>query len=195
MPKVCAADMIVILEALCASIRALYADKRDRTIIEINVNERSMVAQVFCRLRSRLKRRLPLFDVDYEYNRHIEDPKRAWVRVERQRKSFVSVIPDMVVHKRGGDEYNACVMEFKKPGVNEGLDEEKLVALTDESGPYQYDIGLRIVLARTCEETTFALFRSGIKCTRSLKIGEIVTKRGALRRHSEFAKAIGCFQP
>lgn len=190
MGKVSFEEKVVILEALLSSIRDFYADERDRKIIEIGINERSMVAQIFCRLRVRLRELLPGFDVDYEYNRHLRGAKMLRILLKNNHEKVSSVIPDLVIHQRDTDEHNAFVVEFKKVGVCSGVDNEKLKAFTGSGENYQYDIGLRIILVAECEQTTVDLWREGERMLRDVRIGNIADDFGKLRKSSTFATAL-----
>lgn len=59
------------------------------------------------------------FNVDCEYNRHFDDPKRLNLK-RRQAKDreirATTVFPDIIVHKRDSDTDNLLVLEMKKPG-------------------------------------------------------------------------------
>ena len=73
---------------------------------EAHVSERAIVhrfaiyfEQVFVRSHGRCE-----YDFDVEYNRNIKDIKRVYDKLS---------IPDLIVHKRGCEEKNLAVFEFK----------------------------------------------------------------------------------
>ena len=89
--------------------------------------------------------------VDGEYNRHIHNPKLLEGKL---------IFPDVIVHKRGTDDRNLCVIEFKKSlkdGDNpKNVDENKrnkrlcndiakLKELTRSKGEYRYEWGVHII--------------------------------------------------
>ncbi len=88
------------------------------------------------------------YDVDVEYNRHGEDPKRLNLPPRRaldRELRATTVFPDILVHKRNTDEDNLLVLEMKKPGEDLGYDEIKLKAFRAELG---YTHAAHIVLGK-----------------------------------------------
>lgn len=88
--------------------RAFEALSRDDLqLLQLDANERTICA----RLATHLQAAFPEYHVDVEYNRHGMDPKRVQVNPEQGEDL---VYPDVIVHRRGGDESNLLVMEVKK---------------------------------------------------------------------------------
>jgi len=79
-------------------------------------------------------------DVDVEYNRHGDLPKRLNLppreALDRELRA-TTVFPDIIIHKRNTDDYNLCVLELKKPYGSLEYDEIKLDAFRNELG-YSY---------------------------------------------------------
>ncbi|WP_162999325.1 hypothetical protein [Burkholderia sp. Nafp2/4-1b] len=107
----------------------------DRYLLRVDASERS----ISHRLAVHLTSRFPDFDVDCEYNRAGFEVKRLALR-ERTVRDYeleaVTVFPDIVVHKRGNNEFNLLVAEMKKSSsnVSHDYDFEKLRAFVREFG-------------------------------------------------------------
>jgi hypothetical protein len=102
---------------------------RDRYLLEVDVNERSLTH----RLAIYLEKSFPGYDVDCEYNRDVEDPKRLHItrrKIDSADTDATTVYPDIIVHRRGKRGYgdNLVVIEAKKCGRDSKDDEEKLRA-------------------------------------------------------------------
>jgi len=103
--------------------------------------------------------------VDCEYNRHLNGLKHQRIStkllkiVKKARrkakrvngestKYFISVAPDIVVHKRGEDTLNLLVVEIKKlsnPEIKE-YDQEKLKCFTKQGqDEFGYELGFAVV--------------------------------------------------
>jgi len=82
------------------------------------------------------------FDLDTEYNRNM----RA---VKRTRRFPHGTYPDLILHKRGSNDSNILIIEFK-PWWHPGTDDDliKLQDFTHPDGDYKYDLGLSIVIGR-----------------------------------------------
>jgi hypothetical protein len=103
-------------------------------LLELNVTERALSHH----LARYLGELVPEdFNVDCEYNRHFDYPKRLNLK-RRQAKDreirATTVFPDIIVHKRDSDTDNLLVLEMKKPGENLQYDEDKLLAFRNELG-------------------------------------------------------------
>jgi hypothetical protein len=77
------------------------------------------------------------YNVDVEYNRHGQDPKRLYLpprnALDRELRA-TTVFPDILVHKRNTDKQNLLVLEMKKPSEDVAYDELKLKAFRNELG-------------------------------------------------------------
>ena len=117
----------------------------DSGLFETNVNERSITHK----LAEYLQQEFTDWNVDCEYNRHLDKVKRVslpvtsigWDDLESK-----TVFPDIIVHERGSDERNLLVIEVKKSTntVPESFDKNKLKAFRLE--PFRYEFGLFISL-------------------------------------------------
>jgi len=88
------------------------------------------------------------YDIDMEYNKHKCNKKCICGKD--------GVRPDLIMHKRGIDDYNLLVVEFKYGFKKDTQDDEnKLIEFTRKKGDYKYDIGALIVLENNYVEYRF----------------------------------------
>lgn len=90
---------------------------RDEWLLKEKIHEQSISS----RLAMYLQHEFPAYDVDCEYNRHIKVQKRMG-SFEKDYEGR----PDIVVHKRGSDEYDLLVVEVKKHPTRD-LDRSKAI--------------------------------------------------------------------
>jgi hypothetical protein len=87
----------------------------DRWLLEANASERAITHRLACHASAQF----PDWDVDCEYNRDGELPKRLFPpnpEADGDPKERVAVFPDLIVHHRGKKE-NLLVVEAKKRGA------------------------------------------------------------------------------
>lgn len=136
-----------------AILFGLFLD-REHELLANDANERSLTHK----LAEYLQGRFTGWNVDCEYNRRAKDVKR----IPGQGGSGERVIcPDIIVHKRGERE-NLVVIEVKKSTNRERGDDEKLRALTDQTGAYGYRLGIHLVI--NCKQgaaSTVTCYRDG----------------------------------
>lgn len=99
--------------------------QHDYYLLEHDVGERSIVSKLAWYLQTEFLD----MDVDVEYNRDGNDPKRV---------STTLVVPDIIIHMRGSRDSNLVALEVKKkdsPHVNRDI--EKLRGYLDQIY-YQY---------------------------------------------------------
>ena len=108
----------------------------DLQLLQNDANERTICA----RLATHLQAVFPEYHVDVEYNRHGMDPKRVEVDPEQGEEL---VYPDVIVHRRGGDEANLLVMELKKSTNSEsrGRDRRKLRCCVED---FNYEFAMLV---------------------------------------------------
>lgn len=96
-----------------------------------------------CEIESGVHRQWRGLNVDGEYNREFDASLVHYVSKELSGKS---IYPDVIVHKRGSNTLNLCVIEFKKAGkdANPKSDKDKLMALTHQDGKFKYHHGLYV---------------------------------------------------
>lgn len=127
--------------ALNASLDQLL--RCDGDILAMDVNERS----ISHRLASYLEEFFNGWNVDCEYNRNHDMPKRLNIRrrsIHSDDTQATTVFPDIIVHRRGTDE-NFVVIEMKKSSSQESdnYDLEKLIAFKEQLG-YHFAIFVKV---------------------------------------------------
>lgn len=117
--------------------------KNDKYLIDIRTNERCIVFRFGYYFQTLLSmhREYKEYDLDLEYNRDGEDPKKT---INHQN----GIYPDVILHKRGNNNDNLLVMEFKGHWNNQGSrrDESKIYDLINPSGKFHYKRGCKILL-------------------------------------------------
>ena len=121
-------------------------EDEDRHLLTVNVSERCIAT----RLAMYLREYFVGYDVDVEYNRHGNNVKRLLRVVERYPRDrdaetrCHSVLPDVVVHKRGIDDSNLLVIEMKKSSDIDGMgrDRQRIRAFQKQLG---YAFGALVV--------------------------------------------------
>jgi len=98
------------------------------------------------------------YDVDCEYNKHIDTEKIV-------NKFNSSIRPDILIHKRGTDNNNLVCIEIKKEQNNSTRtnDYNKLKELTKQDGQYKYYLGIFIDFYKNKSKTVIIYFRNGIE--------------------------------
>ncbi len=131
----------------------------DRALLHIDANERSITHKLAVHLQ-------PLFrgwDVDCEYNRRGDKPKRFRFKPGETclRKKKGGVFPDIIIHHRGHDRENLLVIEAKKSSsrLDTSWDKEKLRKFTSPNGGYNYAWGLLIIFDVRSEDAACELAR------------------------------------
>jgi len=160
-------------EIIVPAIDLLYSTPNDRDLIRRNANERTIVANIYCKVNAILyqmqstNQELANLGIDVEYNRNDVNPKRVYEKCgscqkancfikERNLQHTVSS-PDMIIHQRGFNDNNQVIIEFKKVNNREDnerdTDKAKLIYFTcqqpfpnHENENYQYRIGFFIDL-------------------------------------------------
>ncbi|KTA75239.1 MULTISPECIES: hypothetical protein [Aeromonas] len=127
-----------VAEHVIASLRQFIA--RDRYLLEVNANERSLTHRIGMYLQAQFE----YYDVDCEFNRDGHDPKELYIGTEDTDvfdDNAMTVYPDVIVHRRGSNDDNLLVIEFKKSSsrVGSGKDMTKLHA-------YKTDLHYRYAL-------------------------------------------------
>ena len=121
--------------------------QRDRLLLKLDVNERSITHK----LAEYLRVEFPRWHVDCEYNRigsEPIEPKRLQLAVNQissDDDQGKTVYPDVIVHRRSNTQRNLLVIEVKKSTNPEprNHDKRKLKAYTSQLG-YRYAVSLEI---------------------------------------------------
>lgn len=120
-----------IIKILNSSINRLIEEQPE--LLDLEVTERALTHQ----LAKYVAEKIPNFDVDVEYNRHGNVPKRLNLPSRESSDDEIrarTVFPDIIVHRRNTDEENILVIEVKKPGEHLDYDNLKLNAFRKELG-------------------------------------------------------------
>ena len=147
---------------ILAALSRVYAEDRELLSDNIDVCERSLMHRFTHYFMDLVESGADGFyeglHVDGEYNRHGVDPKRS---------SNSLIFPDVIVHRRGDDSDNLCVIEFKKSLTTGGKrrirrtiggDVEKLQNMTipkECGGEFGYQWGVHIVFHVTNDRDSF----------------------------------------
>lgn len=107
-----------------------------------HVGERSIVFRFAYYLQNliAMDAELKCFDLDCEYNRNGVECKGL--------PSFPNgTYPDLIIHKRGSNDYNLLVMEFKTYwNDNREDDKKKIKEFVDPLGEYKYRLGISVLI-------------------------------------------------
>lgn len=119
--------------ALTAAVSDLFS--LDRYLFELGVHERTVVAALAFHMRGRFGSH----DVDAEYNKLGDDPKRV-VDIGKVRE----VVPDLIVHKRGyATVNNLLVMEVKHGSRGKSADDIHKLTLMQRDLEYRHAVFIR----------------------------------------------------
>lgn len=114
--------------------------RKDAHLLEVDSSERSISHALAVRIWEKIS--LLGYNVDCEYNRDRDDVKRLKLSIVQTNSDDFeakTVFPDIIIHRRGTNDYNLLVIEMKKYGGNTKYDAEKIQAYIDELG---YKFGL-----------------------------------------------------
>ena len=131
----------IVESALNKAIEQLL--RSDSEMLFADVNERS----ISHRLAIYLEQYFTGWNVDCEYNRNHDDPKRLDIQrrdIRSDDTQATIVYPDIIIHRRGTDE-NLLVVEIKKTTSQEKdeYDLGKLEAFKDQLG-YHFSVFIKI---------------------------------------------------
>lgn len=127
-------DQEKIIHKVVLSLKKLL--EKDQYLIEVKANERAITAKLSCYLQ----KEFPHWNVDHEYNRDNEDPKRV---------GGSNIYPDIIIHNRGKAE-NLLVIEVKK-STDDRSDKIKLKGIKQQFS-YQYAYFINIDMKKdVCE--------------------------------------------
>ena len=117
-----------VREGLLAALRTFGL--RDSYLLRHDLHERTLTHK----LAEYIQPLFPDWNVDCEYNRDGHDPKRVRIAAPAplHEDEGSNVFPDIIIHRRGTNEYNILVLEAKKSrdggdGINE-RDRQKVEA-------------------------------------------------------------------
>lgn len=91
------------------------------------------------------------YHIDGEYNRNLENVKTVSRKGATEREQ--ACIPDFIVHRRGNNEHNLLVIEFKTWwNSDQQNDQEKIKLLMDEAGKYKYRFGVTVLFGKNRDQ-------------------------------------------
>lgn len=136
------------------TLSVLYSS--DYYLIKHQVNEVCLSAHFWHYFKLRYSDIYAGYNIDPEYNRNGENPKRYETATNCK---FHSAKPDMIIHKRGCNNYNFAYIEFKTSWNDKdeenANDEKKIIAFTSPQELFSYECkmysyhfshGIRIIL-------------------------------------------------
>ncbi|MBS1552601.1 MAG: hypothetical protein JST15_11105 [Bacteroidetes bacterium] len=139
-------------------IRNLYSNDID--LFERNNYEVTISAKLAQYLFIEFKE----YDVDCEYDKHIDNSKQL-NELER------NIRPDIIIHKRGIDTENLVCIEIKKSNSDNAEDIYKLKALTNRTGDYKYKLGIFILLTKNRAKQKIVYYENGDESLNNSKFG------------------------
>lgn len=123
------------------ALQQLFRD--DLSLIQRRGMERSIVFRfgIYFHQLTRNIEWINNLDLDLEYNKNGDNVK-ATIRRPR------GVQPDFILHRRGNNDYNTLIIEFKgwwnsHPRARE-LDRQKIEDFVNQEGEYKYGLGLLV---------------------------------------------------
>lgn len=124
--------------AIETALNEIY--EKDIYLIQNKVHERTIVNRFSVYFQQALS--LTEFgsnNLDFEYSKNHSDPKRT---VNFKNGTY----PDIILHRRGTNEANILIIEFKTWWKNNtDSDIQKLMDFTNQQGQYKYGMGYSIV--------------------------------------------------
>lgn len=130
--------------------------KEDKELLNYNTKDPMICERTISfRIGMYLQEIFEDYNVDCEYNRHIDDIKE----LEENR-----IYPDIIVHKRKIDENNLVWIEIKKCSSSKKLideDRDRLKKVTDGKLNYKYTYGVLIILNESFDEIVIEIYDDG----------------------------------
>lgn len=160
-------------EIIIPAIDLVDSTPKDRDLIQRDANERTIVANIYCKANSILHQKqsknneLDHLSIDLEYNRNYVDSKKAFEKccschnndcfIMQEGFHTEKIYPDMLIHQRGLNMNNQVAIEFKKASNQDkeerNADKAKLIYLTcqqpfpqNEDKNYKFHFGFFIDL-------------------------------------------------
>lgn len=149
--------------------------KNDSYLLLRDVSERSITHK----LAEYLQQLFPEYNVDCEYNRNGDEPKSIKVlksqlegiltakQLSKFHQELIerAVYPDIIIHHRGTNKDNKCIIEVKKSNSSDDTDydEQKLIAYTGDENDnvLKYQIGIHLLFDIQNLEFTRRLYKDG----------------------------------
>ena len=122
---------------------------------EDHVGERAIVFRFGHYLQNRLDLDHDFrgYNLDCEYNRNGLRQKEVYGR---------ATYPDMILHRRGSNNHNIMVIEFKGYwNNNREYDEKKIRGFTNDNGEYKYSVGYTVLIGRRLDKVVIEEYKKG----------------------------------
>lgn len=145
-------DIQIVMDSVDEALHLLY--ENDRYLIynqtkrsdrrDNHVSERGIVFRfgIYLDQICKKKKFFDSYNIDTEYNRNFNGPKYL---PNSPNGSF----PDLIIHKRGSNEFNLLIVEFKTWWDNNNkTDIKKIEEFMDPNGKYGYKLGLSVILEK-----------------------------------------------
>lgn len=128
----------------------------DLYLIQNEVHERTIVGRFVIYFQQLLDNsEFNNLNLDIEYNKNHSDPKRT---VNFPNGTY----PDLILHKRGSNENNICIFEFKTWwNSHTNGDLKKLKDFTRQTDNYRYGIGFSILLNLNRQTVQKVMIKNG----------------------------------
>lgn len=135
---------LILLDTLIdRALDELY--NRDIYLLAHGVHERAIVFRFGHYLQNLMDnvKELCFYNLDFEYNRNGLFAKRIPCRPRN------GAYPDLIIHRRGTNDHNLLMMEFKSYwNQNTQEDSKKIQQFLDPMGKYKYYSGRTIILGK-----------------------------------------------
>lgn len=141
--KECLMNNTELFKLVNNALKRVY--KHHEYLIKNQVHERSIVfwfGVYFYELLQHKEKEYAEFNLDFEYNKNHSNPKKT--------ENFPDgTYPDILLHKRGSNEHNLLIIEFKTWwSPDNSRDLMKLKDFTRPDGKYKYKCGLSIIFGK-----------------------------------------------
>lgn len=146
-----------LIDIVHTSINHLY--EKDSSLFQVRVHERSIAFKFGVYFQELINEsEFESLDLDFEYNKRENDNK---ITPSRPNGSY----PDMVLHRRGTQDQNKLIIEFKC-SWNRTLRHQDFIKLqeyTDQNlqSGYYYGLGIFLEFGIRREEVEIVLFQNG----------------------------------
>ena len=164
----------IMCDVIKKSIDKLYLI--DGFLIKNDVHEQAISHRLAIYLEEEIREivNTPDLSVDCEYDRCFNDEKflnryeksiniKNWIKILCQQNEIDKIVrPDIIIHHRGEQCYNLCVVELKKKNCSQkdmNWVDIKLKALTDEKGGFRYRYGFAIEIS--VDKASITVYRNG----------------------------------
>ncbi len=180
----------IILSLLKQSVDLLY--ENDNYLIKNSVHEQDISHRIAHYLENLLKNHDWFvkngYSIDVEYNRNFDDSKRVYRNCKTCSNGNECYIknshyaiddyesicrPDIIIHKRGGNEQNIIAIEIKTNLKKSPKDYAKLAVFSCRNSEYKYELGIFINIT----EAKYKYFKNGQKITED----ELIEKKCILK--------------